>query len=182
MNDIFISYSRKDTDFVRRLFTALEEQKYQAWVDWKGIDYSTKWWEEICAGIDRANNFVFVISPDALNSKYCHEEIAHARQFNKRIIPFIYIDLDEEKWRRQPLTDQALNNWEYLKSLQFISYPKLNDFDKAVAALVTTADKDPQHVLAHTELLAAAQAWITAGKSPGSLLRDERLIQTEAWL
>ena len=45
MNDIFISYSRKDTDFVRRLFNALEEQKHQLWVDWKGIDYSTKWWE-----------------------------------------------------------------------------------------------------------------------------------------
>src|SRR5258707_8293325 len=78
MSDVFISYSRKDTEFVRRLFDALEERKRQSWVDWKGIDYSTKWWEEICAGIDHANNFVFIISPDALNSKYCHDEISYA--------------------------------------------------------------------------------------------------------
>src|SRR5690349_18207947 len=182
MPDVFISYSRKDTEFVRRVFDALEAQKRQSWVDWKGIDYSTKWWEEICVGIDHANNFVFIISPDALNSKYCHGEISYARKHNKRIIPFVYMDLDEQKWRSEPLTSQALDNWEYLKSLQFISYPKLNDFDQAVAVLVETADKDPKYVQMHTELLAASVEWLNAGKSPGFLLRDDRLTSAEAWL
>ena len=31
--DVFISYSRKDTDFVRELFTALQILERPAWVD-----------------------------------------------------------------------------------------------------------------------------------------------------
>lgn len=182
MTDVFISYSRKDTDFVRQLFDALKAQGRDAWVDWQGIDYSTKWWEEICAGIDRADNFVLVISPDALNSRYCHDEITHARQHGKRIIPFIYQDLDEQRWERQPLTDQARDNWNYLKTIQFISYPKLADFDKAVTVLLDTVATDPIHVRMHTDLLAAALAWQNTGRSPGFLLRDERLVEAENWL
>ena len=71
MSDLFISYSREDTDFVRQLFDRLNTLKREAWVDWQGIDYSTTWWEEICAGIEGADNFVLVISPDALMSVYC---------------------------------------------------------------------------------------------------------------
>ena len=52
MSDVFISYSRKDTEFIRQLFDALNARKREAWVDWRGIDYSTRWWEEICAGIE----------------------------------------------------------------------------------------------------------------------------------
>ena len=182
MADVFISYSRKDTDFVRRLFDNLQGRGRAAWVDWQGIDYSTKWWEEICSGIEHAYNFVLVVSPDALNSKYCHDEISHARKHNKRIIPFIYVELDEEKWKHQPLTEQALSNWEYLKTLQFISLLKLNDFDKAVGALIATVDKDPQHVRAHTDLLSAVLAWANAGHSPGFLLHNERLAEAEAWM
>ncbi|MDX2141644.1 MAG: tetratricopeptide repeat protein [Chloroflexota bacterium] len=180
--DVFISYSRKDTDFVRQLFDALEAQNRPAWVDWQGIDYSTKWWEEICAGIDSAQNFVFVISQDALNSKYCHDEITHARKHGKRIIPLELTAIDEARWTRQPLTDQALDNWTHLRTLQFISLPKLGSFDAVVTALLETADKDPLHVKTHTELLAAAAAWQTAGKSPGFLLSAERLQVAEAWL
>ncbi len=182
MTDVFISYSRKDTDFVRQLFDVLKSQDRNAWVDWQGIDYSTKWWEEICSGIDNANNFVFIISPEAINSKYCHDEITYAREHGKRIIPFVYIEIDEDKWQHQPLTQQALDNWSYLKTLQLIYFPPLNDLDKAVAILIATADKDPDYVRVHTELLASSLAWLNAGKSPGFLLRDERLINAENWL
>ncbi|MBL8164959.1 MAG: toll/interleukin-1 receptor domain-containing protein, partial [Anaerolineae bacterium] len=106
MADVFISYSRRDTAFVRQLFEALKQQGREAWVDWQGIDYSTRWWEEICQGIERADNFVLVISPDSLTSEYCQREIAHARQHNKRIIPFVYREVDEKalagEWYKQP--------------------------------------------------------------------------------
>ena len=64
MTDVFISYSRKDAEFVHQLFDRLDRQQRQAWVDWQGIEYSTKWWDEICTGIEGADNFVLIISPD----------------------------------------------------------------------------------------------------------------------
>ena len=60
MTDVFISYSRKDADFVRQLFDTLNTYQRESWVDWRDIDYSTKWWEEICAGIEGADNFVII--------------------------------------------------------------------------------------------------------------------------
>src|SRR5512145_2353807 len=118
MTDVFISYSRHDTDFVRRLFDALRAEQREAWVDWRGIDYSTHWWEEICDGIEKADNFLLVISPDSLNSEYCQREIAYARQHQKRFIPVIYRDPDERLqiggWYKKDWENLARDNWEYL--------------------------------------------------------------------
>ena len=128
MAEVFIAYSRQDTRFVRQLFDAFIANDYELWVDWQGIGYSSEWWEEICAGIERADNFVFIISPNSLNSKSCHQEIEHARKHKKRIIPFIYQPIDEvlilETWATHPelRTMEALcrANWKALKGIQFM--------------------------------------------------------------
>ena len=60
MSDVFISYSRSDKVFVNKLFLALENEGHDTWVDWEDIDYAEDWWQKICAGIEAADNFVFV--------------------------------------------------------------------------------------------------------------------------
>jgi len=52
MTDVFISYSRKDSDFMRRLHEALTKHQRDIWVDWEDIPLSADWWKEICAGKD----------------------------------------------------------------------------------------------------------------------------------
>ena len=47
MSQLFISYSRKDINFVRKLFGALQAEKREAWVDWKSIPPSAEWMEEV---------------------------------------------------------------------------------------------------------------------------------------
>ena len=51
MSDVFISYSRKNSEFVRILHEALEKSNRETWVDWEGIAKGTEWWKEIEAGI-----------------------------------------------------------------------------------------------------------------------------------
>ena len=63
---IFISYSRKDAAFVRRLHQALAARQHETWVDWEGIAPSADWFREIEAAVDAADAFAFVLSPDAL--------------------------------------------------------------------------------------------------------------------
>ena len=70
MSDTFISYSRCDTDFVRQVFGALSARGCKVWVDWQGIDYSTKWWEEICAGIEGGDDFVLIVAPGIQCSQF----------------------------------------------------------------------------------------------------------------
>lgn len=188
--DVFVSYSRKDSEFVRQLVDALSEQQRAVWIDWRGIDYSTKWWEEICYGIDRADNILVVISPDSLNSVYCHREIEHARKRGKRIICLIYRQIDEGTliggWytdeTMHPIEMMARENWEHLKTIQFISYPKLGDLAPTIQTLLANIDTDPECKRAHTLLLQQTQSWIDAGRSPGYLIKDEALQTAETRL
>lgn len=62
-------------------------------MDWEGIVPSADWMEEIHAAIDRADAFVFVISPDSVASRVCIEELAYAEQHQKRLIPIVRRDV-----------------------------------------------------------------------------------------
>ncbi|MEL6222227.1 MAG: toll/interleukin-1 receptor domain-containing protein, partial [Cyanobacteria bacterium J06627_8] len=71
MTDVFISYSRRDKEFVQVLHTALKRSIYEAWIDWQDIEPTTDWWREIETGIEEAHTFIFVISKDSIESEYC---------------------------------------------------------------------------------------------------------------
>jgi murein DD-endopeptidase MepM/ murein hydrolase activator NlpD len=89
MHDVFISYSRKDQVFARRIFEALSSEQLDSWADWDDIPYSAEWWQQILRGIEAANNFICVLSPAYITSKICNDELAYARQIGKRIIPVV---------------------------------------------------------------------------------------------
>ncbi|MEL6525994.1 MAG: toll/interleukin-1 receptor domain-containing protein, partial [Chloroflexota bacterium] len=78
MSDVFISYSRKDSEFVHKLFDDIKGTGKEVWADFEDIPKAADWWNEIKAGIDAADAFVFVISPDSVRSEICRDEIEHA--------------------------------------------------------------------------------------------------------
>ena len=43
MSDVFISYSRRDIDFVRHLFDQLKARDRDAWADWQDIPPTADW-------------------------------------------------------------------------------------------------------------------------------------------
>jgi hypothetical protein len=148
-NELFVSYSRRDNDLVQNLIGDLRTQGIDPWFDQEDIDKGRQWWEEIKKGIIRANAFVFVISPESLRFQVCQWELAYARQYNKRIVPFL-IDarvFDEDvqtnfrdaSWRN-PEGEQvkASENWSHLKSLNFISSKEGDDCVNQIIALART--------------------------------------------
>ena len=99
MSDVFISYSRRDIDFVRHLFDQLTARDREAWADWQDIPSTADWLAEIYRGIEAANTFLFVINLDAcegfqFNSRFdwftqdqLHQIWARTIQFVVRWIP-----------------------------------------------------------------------------------------------
>jgi hypothetical protein len=71
---VFISYSRVDKEFVRKLADALAGQQREAWIDWKDIPLTAQWQQEILANIETAENFVFVISSRSVASLNCRKD------------------------------------------------------------------------------------------------------------
>ncbi|NEQ52635.1 MAG: toll/interleukin-1 receptor domain-containing protein, partial [Leptolyngbya sp. SIO3F4] len=165
MTDVFISYSRKDESFVRVLNRALANSKYDAWVDWESIPLTADWWEEIKAGIEGADTFIFVISPDSIASKVCGQEIDHAVENNKRLLPIVYREGFDMSLVHPVLRK---HNWLFFK--------EENDFDQAFASLVATLNTDLSHVKTHTRLLVKAQEWDKKQRRNDLLLRGDEFV------
>jgi TIR domain len=100
---VFLSYSRKDAAFTRRLSAALAGRGYAPDYDQSsrgpanidtGISAEDEWWQRLEEMIAAAETMVIVGSPDLAKSKVCAEEIAHARNLGKRIIPVLFRTID----------------------------------------------------------------------------------------
>lgn len=88
--DIFISYSRRDQEFVERLASDLHEKVAGVWFDQASIQVGQKWRDQIMDGIRACRVFILVLSPDAAESQYVREEVTKALELGKTIIPIIY--------------------------------------------------------------------------------------------
>src|SRR6266446_4491874 len=81
---IFICYARVDLNFADRLVAALDERGFEGLIDRRDIAPFQHWWEEITLLIGQADTVVFVLSPEAVSSTVCEQEIAYAASLNKR--------------------------------------------------------------------------------------------------
>ena len=88
--EIFISYSRRDQEFVTRLASDLNAQVAGVWFDQFSVQVGQKWHDEIMVGIRACKAFILVLSPDTAESKYVHEEVNNALKLSKTIFPILY--------------------------------------------------------------------------------------------
>jgi len=95
--EVFISYSRKDKEFVRRLDEELRRRDREAWVDWEGIPPGDTWEKTIYGAIEASHTFIFVLTPDSIASEVCGREIAHAAANNKRLVPIVHRDVAADR-------------------------------------------------------------------------------------
>ena len=169
--DVFISYSRSDSEFARRLNDALQIQGKTTWFDQESIASGTDFQKEIYSGIATADNFLFVLSPRAVQSPYCADEVAYAASLNKRFVPLLY----------QPVDTQDLP--PDLASVQWIDFsPRDKDFLTSFSQLVRTLDTDRDHVHSHTKWSQLAIEWHQKDQSADLLLRGGELAIAQAWL
>lgn len=169
---VFISYSRKNKSFVRKLNTAIDEAGIEAWVDWEGIPLSADWMATITSAIEASDALIFVISPDALRSKYCLKELELALESNKKIIPVVYSE-PEKRVKLHPKLSST--NWVFLR-------PKKEIFKEVIPKLVETILTDLDWVQQHTNLLQRAVQWKQKKESSGYLLSGSSLEEAERWL
>jgi TIR domain-containing protein len=168
--EVFISYSRKDKEFVRRLYEALSRRDRKAWVDWEDIRPTEDFMQAIYGAIEGADTFIFVLTPDSLASISCGREIAHAAAQNKRMVPIVAREVNADTVPKA------------LAKLDWIFYRDSDDFEKATDELISALDTDLNWVHAHTRLLTRAIEWNANGKSNSFVLRGEDLRAAEQWL
>ena len=78
MADVFISYSRADAEYVRRLQGELQSRGKDVWMDVEGIRDAELFPAALLRAIESSDAFVFVITPESVRSAFCEQEVAHA--------------------------------------------------------------------------------------------------------
>jgi hypothetical protein len=154
---IFLSYSRKDGTFTRRLADALAARGYVPDFDRasydpdnidSGISAEDEWWQRLQAMIASADAMVFIVSPDSAASSVCDEEIAYARGLGKRVIPVLRRPID---FRRTPPRLTALNI-----KIQFLEDAA---FDVGLTELCAALDIDVDWYRESRRLTGLATRW-----------------------
>ena len=159
VSDVFVSYSRRDGEFVHSLAADLERRGKSVWIDTEGIGDGEVFPDVIRHAIEQADAFVFVISPDSVTSRFCETEVTYAEHLQKRMVPVL----------REPVEDERLP--EAIRVRSWIPYTP--DIDAATASerLISALDTDLEHTRAHTHWLVKALDWESHGRDSSFLLR-----------
>ncbi|MEM9004328.1 MAG: TIR domain-containing protein [Cyanobacteria bacterium P01_F01_bin.86] len=168
--DIFISYSRKERDFVKQLTTELEKHNWKVWIDWQHIPVAADWREKVAEGIRDAHTFIAVVSQDFFLSEPCQWELGQAQAQNKRIIPFVCRD----NYNRDALKASGL------ASIQYASCTK-RPFDMAMGELLSVLNTDLDDLKVYTRLANKAHEWSTEGRAERDLMSVGYLRQIQRW-
>jgi hypothetical protein len=91
MEKIFISYSRKDTDFVRKLAGDLESAGYDVWWDITDLRGGDDWVRVIPEAIKSSQYFIVVLTPNSIESDWVRKEYTQALTLRKKIIPIMLV-------------------------------------------------------------------------------------------
>jgi WD40 repeat protein len=170
MPDVFVSYSRRDAAFVHELVEGLERRGKSVWIDTDGIGGGEVFPATIRSAIEQSDAFVFIITPESVESRYCETEIEYALELHKRVIPVL----------REIVGDEQLP--EAIRVRHWVQYTQGVDIEAAAQRLVAALDAEIEHTRAHTRWLVKALEWSTGRDDKSVLLRGSELATAEAWL
>ncbi|MBX2842464.1 MAG: TIR domain-containing protein [Flammeovirgaceae bacterium] len=169
--EVFISYSNKNFDFVSKLNRDIQFSGKTTWLDQDYIPKGADIKEEIFKGIEAADNYLFIISPSSVASKYCQEEVAYAAKLNKRFIVIKYKSVDP-KSLPEKIAEVNWIDFEAGKS----NYPE------SFSNLIRVLDTDKEHLHQYNKWARQALEWERNNHNTEFLLRDNEFTMASAWL
>ncbi len=199
LQDAFISYGRPDSKaFAVRLYQQLSALGYSVWIDQADIPFAVNYQTHIDQSIERMHNLIFILSPHAVNSHHCTDELDQALRYHKRIIPLMHVEQISRATWQQRHPDGTEADWQDYQAkglhvatrnlhpgiakLNWIGFRQgLDDCDRALEQLVQTLEDRKAYVHQHTDYLVKALAWAQNQHQPRLLLSGADREAAEAW-
>ena len=121
---VFISYSRRDGDFVGRLSDDLRRQGVRIWRDVEQIQAGENWEQEIKKSLTDATVMLFVASQHSVTSSWMEKELHYFLARQGRVIPLV---LDDAGAARMPAP---------LAAIQWLDFRR--DYSAALGILLSS--------------------------------------------
>ncbi|MBN2305097.1 MAG: TIR domain-containing protein [Anaerolineae bacterium] len=132
---VFMSYSRIDQEFVRRLVADLKARDIPVWLDQTEIGVGMIWSAEIQKALDACRVIVVMLSPNGAESRHAADEWHYFLDESKPVVPVLYQDC------RIPYQ---------LRRIQHIDFAH-KSYDAALEELVATLQKYTPNTQSNTE-------------------------------
>jgi hypothetical protein len=126
---VFLSYSRKNQAEAEILAADVQKLGYSVWLD-QALTGGQAWWDQILSKVRKCDVFIFVLSPESLDSMACKREWRYASQLNKRILPVLVTEVSQNLIPTE------------LSKIQFVDYRQSQD-KRVVFALNTAIQNLP---------------------------------------
>lgn len=87
-NQIFISYSSYDLNFVNKLVEYIENNNFNCWYAYRNINPGTNWRSHIARAISESDVVLLILSNNSIKSEDISRELSLAKTCKKQVIPF----------------------------------------------------------------------------------------------
>lgn len=134
--------------------------------------------EKIRQGLEGADSVIFLLSPAALRSSYCLEELNYALGLHKRVIPVLVQSLDQATL---PATLAHLSLID-LKDLKVGANSVGGSLPASHRQLITALRQDAAYFRDHKRLLVQALKWERQRQNPSVLLRGAERRYYDGWI
>ena len=204
INNVFISYGRRHSlAFARKLYQSLVDRNYDVWFDMNDIPLGVDFQEQIDDGIRKADNFIYIMSPHSINSVYCYKELVLALKYNKRIIPILHVEPQDDATWGKISPEAGKRNWIYCRqdydsaleisgkafeirekvlNIPHSKWKFTDDYKVAFESLVTLLDSHRAYVRTQTVLLDRSLDWKKDSHSVQKLLTGKGRKEAEHFL
>ena len=175
-SDVFVSYRRLDVEFVKRLVEDFQKEGKEVWIDWEDIPPGVEGFaDEIKRGLEGADTFIAVLSPDYLDSTYCVDmELAYAVELQKKIIPIVLKKFDDH---------QIPANISHINWIYFTPHAgQENTYEESFPKILEVMHTDLEHVRQHKRFLLRAIEWNESKQDNSFLLNGEEIENAQDWL
>ena len=173
MTQVFLAHAEADAEVMQQILGRLQREGLTVWTSATDIRSGEDFQQAIHRGIERADNLVYLLSPAAIASEFCQQELDYARSLNKRVIPVLVNETDTTT------TPEALQGLQYIEWLP--SEAEAAQADRGRLLLKALKD-DAAYFNEHKVLLTQALKWERQQRNPSVLLRGYNLRHAEAWL
>lgn len=83
---IALCYARKNKQQVYPLIEQIQAHNYRLWYD-EGIPLGVNWENEVAHKLAHAQQVIFILSPEGINSHWLRRELSYCISKNKQILP-----------------------------------------------------------------------------------------------
>lgn len=176
MCQVFLSHAEEDASLAQEIRYRLTRHSFTVWTNRTDIRTGEDFPSAIRRGVEQADNLVYLISPEAVESPYCQAELQQAIALNKRIIPMLIYPTERKKIP------------EVLQRIQYIDLHELTTADPTTALkagterLIQALQIDKSYCAEHKELLVKALKWQRQKNNSSLLLRGQALSHYRSWL